>query len=232
MKKLNWLRTLHTLIIKEARIELRGKELLTLLLCATLITAAIIGAGVSQALLDSATTARIYPVLVWIVYLITTTTASVRLSEAELEGRGFEGLILAGASGAQIYLSKVVVTTILFWLNWIALIGVCALVLDQEDLSARLFQLLAIGFGSAAAISALVVLTAAVAGTAKLRGVLLPILTLPLLFPVFFAGLELTTQAVLTGGVNESGIWPGVILISWLGFILVGINCYEEVIRG
>lgn len=231
MNKLNWLLILHTLILKEARIELRGKELLTLLLCATLITAAIIGAGVSQALLDSATTARIYPVLVWIVYLITTTTASVRLSEAELEGRGFEGLLLAGVSGAQIYLSKVVVTTLLFWLNWVALITVCALVLDQ-DLNARLFQLLAIGFGSAAAISALVVLTAAVAGTAKLRGVLLPILTLPLLFPVFFAGLELTTQVVLASGVSEGGMWPGVILISWLGFLLIGINCYEEVVRG
>jgi ABC-type transport system involved in cytochrome c biogenesis permease component len=228
---INWLHTLSTLILKETRIELRGKELLTLLLSATLITGAIIGAGVSQALLDSTATSRIYPALVWIVYLITTTTASVRISETELEGRGFEGLLLAGASGAQIYLSKVVVTTLLFWINWIALITVCALVLNQ-DLKGALLQLAAIGFASAGAISALVVLTAAVAATAKLRGVLLPIVTLPLLFPVFFAGLELTTDVVLAGSVNEGGIWPSIIFISWFGFLLIGINCYEEVVKG
>jgi hypothetical protein len=92
---LRWLKTLKLMVVKEVSLELRGKELATLLICTTLVVAALIGAGVSSAVLDAATTTKIYPMLVWIVFLITTTTASARASEAELEGRGFEGLLLA-----------------------------------------------------------------------------------------------------------------------------------------
>jgi len=228
---LRWLKVLRLLIGKELAVELRGKECLTLLVCTTVVVAALIGAGVSSAVMEAATTAKIYPMLIWTVFLITTTTASARASEAELDGRGFEGLMLAGASGAQIYLAKVAVTAGLFFLTWILLIAVTSAALDKQIFPV-LLELISIGAGAAVTLSARVVLISGMAGTSRLRGVLLPILTLPLLFPIFFAGVELTTECILYGAVTPGSIWPGIIVLSGAGFILIGINTYDAAVRG
>lgn len=226
-----WFSVLRLLIAKELAIELRGKECLTLLVGTTLVVGALIGAGVSSAVIDAQTTTKIYSMLVWVVFLITVTTASARASESELEGRGFEGLLLAGVSGAQLYISKVCVTAALFFITWVALIGVTSAVLDQ-GITPVIKELVGIGVLSSLAISALIVLVSGIAGTSKLRGVLLPLLTLPLLFPVFFAGVELTTECMVYGAITPGTIWPGVIIISGTGFFLVGVNLYEEAVRG
>jgi ABC-type transport system involved in cytochrome c biogenesis permease component len=228
---LRWFSVLKLLIGKELAIELRGKECIALLLCTILVVGALIGAGVSSAVLDAATTTKIYPMLVWVVFLITTTTASARASESELEGRGFEGLFLAGVSGAQLYLAKVVVTTGLFLVTWVLLITVASAALDQNILPV-FGKLVAIGAAASLTLSALIVLVAGMAGTSKLRGVLLPLLTLPLLFPLFFAGVELTMECMLYGAITPGSIWPGIILVSGAAFLLVGINAYEVAVKG
>lgn len=221
---------LRLLIGKELAVELRGKECLTLLVCTTLVIGALIGAGVSSAVLDAATTTKIYPMLVWIVFLITTTTASARASESELDGRGFEGLLLAGVSGAQLYLAKVVVTALLFFITWVLLIVVTSAALDQS-IAPVFATLAAIGAAAALNLSALIVLVSGMAGTSKLRGVLVPLLTLPLLFPLFFAGVELTTECLLYGAIAHGSIWPGIMIVSGTAFLLVGVNGYEAVIK-
>ncbi len=235
-----WFEILQVLIQKELAVELRGKEYATLLLCTTIVISALIGVGVSSAMLDASTTKKIYPMLVWIVFLITTTTSSARASEAELDGRGFEGQLLAGVTGAQIYLAKVAVTTVLFFITWIILLIVTGVVLDQHIFSV-FASLISLGFGAALTLAALVVLVSGVASTSTLRGVLMPLLTLPLLFPLFFAGVEITTECMLYGATNyspdgaaiqTSSIWPGVIVVLCTAFLLVGVNCYESVIKG
>ena len=182
-------------------------------------------------MIDATTTKKIYPMLVWVVFLLTTTTASARASEAELEGRGFEGLLLAGVSGTQIYLSKVLVTAVLFFTNWVLLLMVTSAALDQS-VKAVIGELLLIGAGAALTLAALIVLISGVAGTSRLRGVLLPLLTLPLLFPLFLAGVELTTECILYGAIVPGSVWPGVMLVSGAAFLLVGVNGYEVVVRG
>jgi ABC-type transport system involved in cytochrome c biogenesis permease component len=226
-----WLMVLRLLIGKEFAVELRGKEYVTLLFCTTIVVGALIGAGVSSAVLDAATTRKIYPMLVWVVFLITTTTSSARASEAELDGRGFEGLLLAGVSGAQLYISKVVVTALMFFITWVLLLAVTSVALDQT-IRPVYGTLLALGAGAALTLSALVVLVSGVAGTSTLRGVLMPLLTLPLLFPLFFAGVEITTECMLYGALTAGSIWPGVMTILCAAFLLVGINSYEAVVRG
>lgn len=228
MKK--WLKTLKLMIFKEFALEFRGKECATLLICLTLVVAALIGAGVSSAILDLPTTTKVYPMLIWVVFLITTTTASARASEAELEARGFEGLLLAGVTGAQLYLAKVLVASVLFWIDWLLLITITSAALDQS-ISAVFLDLAIIGLAASITLAAIISLISGVAGTSRLRGVLLPLLTLPFLFPLFFAGVELTTECLLYGAMQPGGIWPGVIIVSAVAFLLLGINSYEAVIR-
>jgi len=225
-----WVKTLGVLIRKEWRLEWRSKELFTLLACNAVLFSVLVGAGVSSAVLDAATAEKIYPMLLWVVFMLSTTTAVTRFNEQELEGRGFEGLLLSGVSGAQMYLAKVVLMTLFFSVSFVFLSPFLALSLDKE-VSAILSSLCLVGIGASSALSALLTLLAAVASTSKLKGILLPIISIPVLFPVFLCGMEMTTELVLNGALAEGSPWPLVLLCAETLYLVAGINLFEMAVR-
>lgn len=227
---MKWLRTVLLLCGKEARVEWRGRESITLLLCNSLMTAVLVGAGVSSAVLDGRATTRLFPMLLWLVFLLSATTSVARSSESELEGRGFEGLLLAGVTGSQMYVAKVVVSAILFWASFAVLWCLLAAILDQ-DVTLVWRQFIALGGAGSFALAALVTLLSGIAGTSRLRGVLVPILSLPLLFPVFFAGVEMSADLVTLGALRPGSIWPVILVAAGALYGLVGINLFEAAIR-
>ena len=83
---IRWLQTLGILIQKEWRLEWRSKELLTLLVCNAILFAVLVGAGVSSAVLDASTTEKLFAMLLWIVFMLSSTTSVTRFNEQELEG--------------------------------------------------------------------------------------------------------------------------------------------------
>jgi ABC-type transport system involved in cytochrome c biogenesis permease component len=211
-------------------VEWRGREFVTLLVCNSIITAVLVGAGVSSAILDARVTTRIFPMLLWLVFLLSATTSVARSSESELEGRGFEGLLLAGVTGSQMYVAKVIVVTILFWLNFCVLSGLLAAILDQ-GIGGVWAQFVVLGGVASFSLAALVTLLSGIAGTSKLRGVLVPILSLPLLFPVFFAGVEMTADLVSLGALRQGSVWPVILVAAGSLYGLVGVNLFESAIR-
>jgi len=227
---IRWLKTLAILIRKEWRLEWRSKELFTLLACNAVLFSVLVGAGVSSAVLDAATAEKIYPMLLWVVFMLSTTTSVTRFNEQELEGRGFEGLLLSGVSGAQMYLAKAVVMTIFFSVSFIFLAILLALSLDK-DVSGILSSLCLVGIGASSALAALLALLAAVASTSKLRGILLPIISIPVLFPVFLCGMEMTTELVLNGALADGSPWPLVLLCAETLYVVAGINLFEMAVR-
>jgi len=225
-----WMTVVATLIVKEWRLEWRSKELLTLLVCNAILLAVLVGAGISSAVLDSVATQKLFAMLLWLVFMLSSTTAVTRFNEQELEGRGFEGLLLSGVTGAQMYLAKVVIMTLYFWISFVLLVLLLAITLDQNLFSA-LPSLCVIGFGASSALAALLALLAAVASTSKLKGILLPIISLPVLFPVFLCGMEMTSDVILNGALNEASPWPVVLLCAEMLYIVAGINLFEVAIR-
>lgn len=221
-----WLKTVGVLIRKEWRLEWRSKELFTLLTCNAILFAVLVGAGVSSAVLDASTTEKLFSMLLWVVFMLSCTTGVTRFNEQELEGRGFEGLLLSGVSGAQMYLAKVVIMTIFFSVSFILLAVLLSLTLDR-DISGIVLPLGLIGVTTSSALAALLALLAAVASTSKLKGILLPIISLPVLFPVFLCGMEMTTDLVLQGGLHEDSPWPLVLLCAETLYLVAGINLFE-----
>lgn len=225
-----WLTGLGALIIKELRLEVRGKETVTLLFCNAMLTCALVGIGTSSAFLDRATTTRIFPMLLWILFVLSASASAVRAHEQEVEGRGIEGLLLAGATGAQMFLAKFLVISSLFFAHFVVLACVLGVALDQE-LPLSTVPFLAIGCGAATALAAVTVLLSAVAGTSRMRGVLLPLLSLPLLFPVFFSGVEMTSQIVVSGGLESGAPWPAILVCANALYVVLGINLFEVAVR-
>lgn len=227
---IRWLATLGVLIHKEWRLEWRSKELLTLLACNAVLFSVLVGAGVSSAVLDAATAEKIYPMLLWVVFMLSSATSVTRFNEQELEGRGFEGLLLSGVSGAQMYLAKVVVMTLFFVASFVLLVLLLAVSLDK-DVSGIFSSLCVVGLGASSALAALLTLLAAVASTSKLKGILLPIISIPVLFPVFLCGMEMTTELVLNGALSDGSPWPLLLLCAEMLYLIVGINVFELAIR-
>jgi heme exporter protein B len=225
-----WLRTTLILMAKELRLEWRGREFVTLLVCNTIIISILVGAGISSAVVDARTTTKVFPMLLWTVFLLSGTTAVSRTSESELEGRGFEGLLLAGVTGAQMYVAKVIVTAAMFFLNYALLLVLLAATLDQR-VGMYAQPLLGVGAAACLALASLVVLLVGVAGTSRLRGVLVPLLALPLLFPLFFAGVEMTSQIVIAGGLQPGGVWPSILVCINALYLILGINLFELAVR-
>ena len=227
---IRWIRTLGILIRKEWRLEWRSKELLTLLVCNAILFAVLVGAGVSSAVLDGPTTEKLFAMLLWIVFMLSTTTSVTRFNEQELEGRGFEGLLLSGVTGAQMYLAKVVVMTVFFAVSFMLLVLLLALSLDK-NVSGIFSSLCFVGLGASSALASLLALLAAVASTSKLKGILLPIISLPVLFPVFLCGMEMTTELVLNGTLSDGSPWPLVLFCAETLYLVVGINLFELAVR-
>jgi ABC-type transport system involved in cytochrome c biogenesis permease component len=105
-----------------------------------------------------------------------------------------------------------------------------ALSLDKE-VSAILSSLCLVGIGASSALAALLTLLAAVASTSKLKGILLPIISIPVLFPVFLCGMEMTTELVLNGALAEGSPWPLVLLCAETLYLVAGINLFEMAVR-
>jgi len=226
----SWLKGLGALIEKELRLEVRGKETVTLLFCNAVIAAALVGVGTSSAFLDALNRSKIFPMLLWALFLLSATASVVRAYEQELENRGFEGLLLAGATGPQMYIAKFIVTSLLYLCHFIILSIVLGVALDQS-LTGKLAVLVAVGCGASTALAAVTVLLSGIAGTSRLRGVILPVIALPLLFPVFFAGVELTAQLVVSGGIEPTTVWPTILVCANAVYVVLGINLYEAAIR-
>lgn len=227
---IRWLSTLFVLVQKEWRLEWRSKELFTLLVCNSILFAVLVGAGVSSAVLDATTTQKLFAMLLWIVFMLSSTTAVTRFNEQELEGRGFEGLLLGGVSGAQMYVAKVVIMTAFFALSFLLLVALLSLSLDR-NVSEIIGSLCLVGLGASSALAALLALLAAVASTSKLKGILLPIIALPVLFPVFLCGMEMTSDLVLDGALREGSPWPLVLLCAETIYLVAGINLFELAVR-
>jgi heme exporter protein CcmB len=225
-----WLKVVGLLIGKEVQLEWRGRELLTLLVCNAVFIAVLIGAGASSAILDRPTTEKIFPMLLWVAFILSTLSSVSRSYEHELECRAFEGLLLSGVTGSQMYLSKVVTSWILFSLNFVLLVAVFSIALDQSVASIWK-ELAVVGLFSSSALASLVVVVGAIASTSKLRGVLAPLLTLPLLFPLFFAGIEMTTELVVRGGLDLESVWPSLLVVVNAVYLVLGLNLFDFAIR-
>jgi heme exporter protein B len=225
-----WMRGLVALLGKELRLEARGKETVTLLFCNAALCAALIGVGTSSAFLDRANPAKVFPMLLWVLYVLSVSASAVRAYEQELEGRGCDGVLLAGATGPQMYVAKLFVSAGLCFAHFMVLAGLVSVALDQEVLP-KLGRLMCIGLGASVALSALTVLLSAVAGTSRLRGVLLPIIAVPLVFPIFFAGIEMTSQLMIRGSLDPGTPWPAILVCTCALFVVLGINLYEAAVR-
>lgn len=192
---------------KDLRIELRGRYALGTVLpfAGTLLIAFGLSLGPGRSFLQDAA-----PGLLWLAVLFGSVLAVRRSYEAEGEDGALEGLVLAPADKAAVFIGKAAAVLVqLVALEVVVVLAVAALFdLSLAHDPAILAGAFVLGSAGLAAVGSLFgVLTE----LARAREAVFPLLVLPLCTPVLVASTKAT--ALATGA-------PGVGAGSWLGLLL------------
>lgn len=221
---------LWPLIKKEFVLELRGKEIFLVLFSLIIMLSSICAAGMSSAFIEPRYVRRIFPILLWIVVACAGVFASMRTHEADLERRAIDSLLLLKVPTSFLFLSKMLVLWLVLFAGFFLSSALLAGLLGV-DISSVFLEIQSIGFLLSLGLASLFTLLGAISATSKLKGVLLPILVFPLLFPIFFTGVELLEIILTQSGSFYSSDWFLLGLVADALYVLCGFMLYRFVIR-
>lgn len=216
------------LIKKDLALELKGKDGLALLFGLILILCLIASFGVASSFLGPQTIRRIYPAFLWVIFIFTATISISRCFERDFANHAISGLRLAGISLTTIYASKVVSTSSLLIPVQLFSIFLLAGFLDV-DIAAQYFLLALVSILVIIAYSSLATLLSAISISSRIKGVLLPLILLPLLFPLLAGAIELSIEIMMTSNM-QSSTWLALLTALDIVYFVLGLNLFEFVI--
>lgn len=218
------------LLCKDFQLELRSKETVVLLFGNIVALSAIVSSGVASAFVEPPVVLKLYPTLLWSVFFFTAALSSSRVYEPEVELRAFERIALSGAADWVVYLSKLISSGAVLFLGFLLTVVVLG-VLTDVSCWPHMLDLSALGILVILGYNALSTLLVAISSSSRLKGMLLPLLLLPLVFPLFFAGMELTFSILGEGGLSLSSPWLSLLLGADVVYLALGVNLYRFVLE-
>lgn len=224
------MRTFLMLIAKDVRTELRGKESISLLFGLAVLLSLIGMFGVGSAFLSPEYSKRMYPGLVWLIFLFAGTSCVGRSFEADLQGRAIEALLVAKINPSVMYVSKVLVFSVILFLGH-AVTCVLFAGLIEVSIMAVFLSLLLVSALVVFAFTSIAVLLAAISAVSRMKGMLLPLLVLPLTFPLLAAAIELFQAILQNGALQLDSIWLTLLVVADVLYFILGLNLFSFAIR-
>lgn len=217
------------LLKKDLTIELRAKELLLSLFVLSLILVTVFSLGLQGAFINQQTMLRIFPLSIWITFIFAATVSISRSFEYEVEYGALDGLLQLGINPIVIFLSKFISNTIIITLNVLFLeIALCLFL----DISPHVIfpSILIPTFFVSSGYSSLATLFSALTQYGRVRSLLLPLILLPLLFPLYLAALE-STHEILLSRFGWDSPWSTLLLTLNVVYILSSTFLFEYVVK-
>jgi heme exporter protein B len=211
-------------------LEWRSKELLVSYLALSILQSVLIGFGVSSAFVSSQTSLRVFPAFFWIAFLFISSITSARAYQQDMEHGALEALMISGFSPVALFMAKFVAMSVASIFCCCMTCGLLGLFL-QMDITPIAPQLLALILLVSLSYSALATLISGISATSALNAILLPILLLPLIFPIFFAALELTHGLISTGSLQTDSWWFTLLLVMSVSYFGLGTILFEHVVK-
>jgi len=218
-----WLSKTTVLIRKDLRVELRARDTLppmlafsfavTLLLAFTLPTSGRLEAPTSVVGVGVAPLADVLAGFFWVTVLFAGLVGFARTFEIDQQEGALDVLLLVPLDRTGLFVAKAAANFVSITIVEAVLLPAFAVLFGVElvsSLGPMLMVVLLVNIGFVA----IGTLFSALAAGTRSRELILPILALPALVPVFIAGLELSSDLFLGGGlgaVTEQG-WFGILL--------------------
>ncbi len=183
---------------KDLTIEWRSRDRVVAMVVFSLLVVMVfhlsLPGGATGATRDTA------PGLLWIAYVFAALLGLGRSFSLELENDAISGIALAPSDRGWVFLGKATANWIILSAVQVVTALVFALVFDL-DLAAVAGRLAAVVALASVGLCAIGTLSAAVAVRTRFREVMLPLLMLPLLWPLLSAAVRATQQLLIGGSV-------------------------------
>jgi heme exporter protein B len=221
------IKLLFLLTKKELHDELVSKQTLVALFMFNLLFITLLSSGLQIALLNDLSNIMLFAPFLWCAFIASSSLATSKLSEYDARYRFDYIYKILKAPFELIYLAKFIATYFFLSLSLIILLFLAAIFLNINLTLSLLVVGLLIIFGY----TALLVLFSTTTHTSPLKNLILPIVIIPITFPLFFAALELSNTIMLGDALELSNIWISLALALDLIYFVAGVNLYQFMSR-
>lgn len=223
------MRALVTLLKKDFLIEFRTKETLWATVGMAFLFGVVTSLGLNTAFLSPQQVRSIFPVFLVLNFLFAGILTISRSFEYEFKDGALAALISTQVSASEIFLAKFLSNLL------VSLVGLCISYLTMVSLMnvqmihshGQIIVILSLlVFGFVALSTLLIPFTV----SSKLRGIILPLVLLPLMFPLLFGALELIYTALEGQSLDLTTPWVSLLVGFDVLYIALGMVLFEQVV--
>jgi heme exporter protein B len=215
------------LIRKDLQIEFRTKETLASLLLLGLLTLVVLSFAFDP---GSELRTEAAPGALWVAVIFAGVLGLNRSFLAERENECLQGLLLCPVDRGTIYLAKTVGNFVFMMVAQLFIVPIFVFFfnLSMTVGMGGVFLALALGVLGFAAVGTLF---AAIAVRTRAREVMLPLLILPLVVPIFIAGVKVTGRMLAGKPLADVAPWLNLMLGFDVIFLVVGWLVFEYAVE-
>lgn len=225
------MQTIWLLAIKDLKNETKGNDFFISLLSLILLFSFFFGIAFQSADLSADSLTRILPACSWFLTLIIASLTIERSFAYEFKEGGIFALTLfSSVSSEKFYIAKVMVN----FLSVLTahLIGFFALAIFLEiSVAGLIIPFFKISIFIIIGFSSLSSFLAPISSRSNLPALLMPMMLIPLLFPLFLAAIHITWQLWVTHEIAWDSMWFSVVLGLDAIYFIFGINVFPYIIK-
>jgi heme exporter protein B len=214
-------RKVWTIAAKDLRTELRAKEILGVMTAFSVLAVVIFGLAFDLRVPEAK---MVVPGVLWAVILFGGVLGLNRTFGAEADRGTLAALLLAPVDRSVIYFGKFFAHTIFMLITQALVLPVILVLFDVSLFQPLILLGLVLGIVGYVGVG---VLFAALTANSRARESLLPILLLPVMVPIFVAGVGLTATALDGRGTDAAQRWLGVLVAYDLVFLTIAYLVFD-----
>jgi heme exporter protein B len=220
---LPYLRKIGAVFAKDVRAEWRGREVFSTMTSFSMLAVLIFGMGFDLRVPRSE---MIAPGVLWVVVLFAGVLGLNRSFGAEMDRGTLSSLLLAPVDRSAIYFGKLLANLFFTLATTLVILTVMFFIFDLNMFHP--VNLLAVLLGVFGYVS-VGTLFAALTANSRARETMLPILLLPVMIPVFTAGVALTAGVVDGKSFDDLRQWVGVLAAFDAIFVVVAFLLFDQI---
>jgi heme exporter protein B len=220
-----FLRKMAAIAGKDLRAELRGREVFSTMTMFSVLAVIIFGMAFDLRVPDAAMVA---PGVLWVIILFGGVLGLNRSFGAEMDRGTLPALLMAPMDRSAIYFGKVLANFVFTLATGFVILLIMFFVFDVNMLQPLIF--LAVALGTLGYVSVGTIF-AALTATTRARESMLPILLLPVMVPVFVAGVALTATAIDARSLSSVNNWLGILAGFDLVFLVVAYLLFDIILE-
>jgi len=220
-----FLRKTGAIAMKDLRAELRGREVFSTMTMFSVLAVIIFGMAFD---LRVPSAEMVAPGVLWVIILFGGVLGLNRSFGAEMDRGTLPALLMAPMDRSAIYFGKVLANFLFTFATGLVILLIMFFVFDVNMLQPLIFLAVALGTLGYVGVGTIF---AALTATTRARESMLPILLLPVMVPVFVAGVALTAAVVDGRNLSSAGNWLGILAGFDLVFLVVAYLLFDIILE-